>query len=171
MRLLHQAFFHRVAVDVAQLLLNDVRSAQPHGMQVVLPELKPAFRTAQMSKEPFTAALLRVLLDGLHHGLGREFLVVAQDVLQRVSRLRPGDQVDVVAHDAPREKLQALGLLTIAKALYEDVLIGRAREDIHPAHRGIGQVVQVFLVVDLVVARHRTKIPLADHRSAVVVRP
>ncbi len=81
MRLLHQAFFHRVAVDVAQLLLNDVRSAQPNGMQVVLPELNAAFRTAQMSKEPFTAALLRVLLDGLHHGLGRELLVVAQDVL------------------------------------------------------------------------------------------
>ncbi len=87
-----------------------------------------------------------------------------------MSRPGPGDEMNMVAHDAPREELQALGLLTIPKALYEDVLIGRSREDIHPAHRGIGQVVQVFLVVDLVVARHRTKILVADRRSAAVLR-
>jgi hypothetical protein len=56
-------------------------------------------------------------------GGGREFLVVAQDVLQLVACLGPGDEMNVVAHDAPRKKLQPLGLLTITKALHKDVLV------------------------------------------------
>jgi hypothetical protein len=77
----------------------------------------------------------------------------------------------MVAHDAPREKLQSLSLLAVPKALHKDVLVGRPSEHIHPAHRGIGEVMQVLLVVDLVVARHRTKIPVADHRSTAALRP
>jgi hypothetical protein len=122
-------------------------------VQVVLPKLDEAIWFAQLCQQSFPAALLRVLFDGLDHGLGRELLVVAHDVLEFEARCCACDQVYMVAHDAPREKFQALGLLAVPKALHKDVLLSRSREDIHPAHGGIGEIVQILMVVDLPAGR------------------
>lgn len=64
-------------MDVAQLLLNDVRAPQPDRVQVMLPKLDAAAGLAKMCHQPFPSALLRILFHGLYHGLGRELLVVS----------------------------------------------------------------------------------------------
>lgn len=139
-------------------------------MQVALLELDAADRSAEVCEQPLPPTFLRVFLNDLHHRLGREFLVVAKDVLQLVAWLGPGNEMNVIAHNTPRKKFQALGLLTITKALHQDILVRGSCEYVHPAHRGIGQVVQVFLFVYLVVARRSSKIAMADRRSAGTFR-
>ena len=95
--------------------------------------------------------------------------MVAQDVLQLISCFRTGDQVNVVGHDAPREEFKTFLALAMAQTLYDDVLIVGPCQYIHPADRGIGQVVQVRLVVDLVVAAHQAEV--RDGRSQDLSRP
>lgn len=40
------------------------------------------------------------------------------------------------------------------QAVHEDVLVHGSRQHIQPTHRGIGVVLQILLIVDLVVTRH-----------------
>jgi hypothetical protein len=131
----------------------------------MLPHLVSTIRPLEMIHQPFASALLRVPFHRFEQCFRRELLVVAQDFLQLISCFRTGDQVNVVGHDAPREELKTFLALAMAQTLYDDVLIVGPCQYIHPADRGIGQVVQVRLVVDLVVAAHQAEV--RDGRSQI----
>ena len=131
----------------------------------MLPYLVATIRLLEMLQQPFASAVLRVPFHRFEQCFRGELLVVAQDVLQLISCFRTGDQVNVVGHDAPREEFKTFLALAMAQTLYDDVLIVGPCQYIHPADRGIGQVVQVRLVVDLVVAAHQAEV--RDGRSQI----
>ncbi len=78
-----------------------------------------------------------------------------------MTNLKAGRQ----AHDAPREEFQALCFLAKPKTLHQNFPVGWTRENIHHPYRRIGEVVQVFLIMDLVVAGHITKLAQERHGS------
>lgn len=124
----------------------------------MLPETDRTFLVLQQRQHPFAPALLCVLLNGLHDLFSGELLVVSHDVLKFASWRCFGDQMNMVAHDAPRKELQSLFLLAEGKTLHYDILVDWSAKRVHPANHRIAQEVQVFLVMDLVLAAHESKV-------------
>ncbi len=78
-------------------------------------------------------------------------------VVKREAIRRFRDEVNVVAHDHPREEQQALLLLAVLQALNDDVLVVTPREDIYPGHCGEGDEVQAVRFMKLVGAGHASR--------------
>lgn len=137
-RLFHEACVNWIVVNVANLLCGKGRAVAFFGLVILPPELISRVSTGRFScllkdaEHPVFAAFLFILLNGCYDLSGCKFFKVAKDI-GKVAVFGGCQQVHMVAHDAPGVKFETFLLLTMPKAINEDITVGFAGKDVYPS--------------------------------------
>ena len=149
-------------MQIRKLLLENGSGDQLDRVVVLPPKLVVCVvwidcpRFAEQLQHPLPSALHPVAVNGPKDARSRVLLQVPEDIRQGGALCRRGDQVNMVAHDHPGIKQQALLFLAIPETVHHDIPVILPCEDIHLPHRGKSDEVGAKRVVELVAAAHGT---------------
>ena len=140
-------------MNIVHFLTEEPTAYYLLGSVIRLPESYCSIGTKQ-PEQPGPAALRFVLFYGVYYFGCRIFLKITKHITEVMFARATCYQMQMIAHDHPGEDMQAFMLLTITKAIHDNIRIAGTNENINPLMYCTGQKIKALPAVYAVTVAH-----------------